>query len=183
MPHLDIAPDQAADPLGYALSAISPQIGPAAGGFVQSVYQHLRVPLRVAEAARYRIAQINGCLLCQEFRAGDHLDGFIEASGGDAATSLVARGGEKPPEEFYAAIANWRDSDIFSEREKLAIEYAERFCEKPNDLPYDPEFWNRMRAAYSDAELSDLTLALGMWVAMGRFTHVLDLDGACVAGM
>ena len=183
MPHLDIAQEHAADPLGFALSTVSPQIGPAAGSFVLAVYQHLRVPLRVAEAARYRIALINGCVVCQAFRAGDHLDAFIESSGGDAATSLVARGGEKPPEEFYAAVTHWRDSDIFSERERLAIEYAERFAENPRDLPYDPDFWGKVRAGFTDEELSDLTLAIGCWVAMGRFTHVLDLDGACVAGM
>jgi hypothetical protein len=36
---------------------------------------------------------------------------------------------------------------------------------------------------FSDAEINDLTLAIGCWMAMGRYTHVLGFDTVCVAGM
>ncbi len=176
MPNISIPAQNTADPLGYALQKLSPQIGPAAGGYVRSVYQSLRVPLRVAEAARYRTAQINGCLVCQDFRAGDHLDSYLESVGGDAERSLVARGGDKPDESFYAAVADWRNADCFSEQERLAIELAERMGQQPDALGYDSDFWARMHDAFTEDEITDLTLAVGCWIATGRFTHVLGLD-------
>lgn len=183
MPNVDVPPQQAADPLGYVLSHHAPEIGAAAGAFVRSVYQSVRLPLRVAEAARYRTAQINGCLVCQGFRAGDHLDAYLESVGGDPARSVVARGGDRPDEAFYAAVENWRGQALFSAQEILAIDYAERLAESPRELPYDEAFWATMHEAYSDAEIADLTLAIGCWMAMGRFTHALGLDTVCMAEM
>lgn len=183
MSNIDIPQENAADPLGYALSRLSPDIGPAAGDFVRSVYQSLRLPLRVAEAARYRTAQINGCLVCQDFRAGDHLDAYLESVGGDTSRSLVARGAEKPDEAFYQSVATWRDANCFSPRERLAIDYAERLAAQPDALAYDADFWAQMHQHYSDAEIADLTLAIGCWMAMGRFTHALALDTVCMADM
>lgn len=183
MANISIPVEKGADPLGYALARLAPDIGPAAGAYVQAVYQSLRLPLRVAEAARYRTAQINGCLVCQDFRAGDHLDAYLESIGGDPTQSLVARGGARPDEAFYANVADWRQSPLFSEQEKLAIEYAERMADAPRDLPGEDRFWRRMHDAYSDAEIVELTLAIGCWMAMGRFTHVLGLDTVCMADM
>jgi alkylhydroperoxidase family enzyme len=180
MPNIDIPADALADPLGHALTRHSPVIGAAAGEFVRAVYQSLRLSLRIAEAARYRIAQINGCLVCQGFRAADHLDGYLASVGGDPASSLVARGGPRPDEAFYAAVDQWRTSPLLDDRERLAVDLAERMAFAPNELGYDEPFWATMRAAYSDAEITDLTLAIGMWMAMGRFTHALGLDTVCL---
>lgn len=183
MPNIDVPPEHGVDPLGYVLGHHAPEIGTAAGAYVRSVYQTLRLPLRVAEAARYRTAQINGCLVCQDFRAGDHLDAYLESVGGDPAQSVVARGGAKPDEAFYAAVSEWRSSDLFNQQERLAIDYSERMAEHPRDLAYDTAFWSEMRGAYSDAEIAELTLAIGCWMAMGRFTHVLGLDTVCMSEM
>jgi len=180
MPNIHIPEDRMADPLGYALGTQSPVIGEAAGQFVRAVYQSLRLSLRIAEAARYRIAQINGCLVCQGFRAADHLDGYLASAGGDPSTSLVARGGERPDEAFYSAVDDWRTSPLLDDRERLAVDLAERMAFAPNELGYDEAFWTKMRTAFSDAEITDLTLAIGMWMAMGRFTHVLGLDTVCL---
>ncbi|MFP5454056.1 MAG: carboxymuconolactone decarboxylase family protein [Alphaproteobacteria bacterium] len=180
MPNIHIPDHAMTDPLGYALTRHSPVIGRAAGEFVKSVYQSVRLPLRLAEAARYRIAQINGCLVCKGFRAADHLDGYLDAVGGDRTTSLVARGGERPDEDFYAAIDEWQTSPLLNDRERLAVDLAERMAFSPNELGYDEEFWAKMRAAFDDAEIADLTLAIGMWMAMGRFTHALGLDTVCL---
>ncbi|AUW59580.1 carboxymuconolactone decarboxylase family protein [Sphingobium sp. SCG-1] len=183
MPNVDVPPQNAGDPLGYVLGHHAPEIGTAAGGFVRSVYQSLRLPLRVAEAARYRTAQINGCLVCQDFRAGDHLDGYLASVGGDPSQSLVARGGARPDEAFYQAVDDWRNSDAFSMQERLAMDYSERLAENPRDLSYDADFWKEMRAAFTDAEITELTLAIGCWMAMGRFTHALGLDSVCMTDM
>lgn len=183
MPNVHIPPAHLSDPLGYVLATHSPEIGAAAGNFVRSVYQSLRLTLRIAEAARYRTAQINGCLVCQSFRAGDHLDAYLESVGGDVSRSVAARGGARPDEAFYAAVADWRTSPVFDEQERLAIDYAERLAEAPRELAYDAPFWDAMHAAYSDAQIADLTLGIGCWIAMGRFTHALGLDTVCMADM
>ncbi len=56
------------DPIIHVWGSMVPGIGPAAATFAQAVYEHSRLGLREFEAARLRIAQINGCLFCQDWR-------------------------------------------------------------------------------------------------------------------
>lgn len=171
------------NPFGYVLSTYAPKIGAAGGGFANAVYQSSSLPLRVLEAARYRTAQINGCMVCQDMRAARHVDPMLAGGGGDAATSIVARGGDAPDEAFYAAVENWRGSPLFSDRERMALEHAERFAEDPRGFADDEAYWKRLYAAFSDEEIVDLTLCIAAWVAMGRVTHILELDTVCMDDM
>ncbi len=52
------------DPIRYVWGELVPGIGPAAARFSQSVYDDGTLGLREFEAARLRIAQVNGCLNC-----------------------------------------------------------------------------------------------------------------------
>ncbi len=177
-------PDTAAcNPLGYVLGNYASNIGSAGMAFATAVYQSSRLPLRVLEAARYRTAQINGCMVCQGMRAAKHVDPMLAGSGGDASASIVARGGASPDEAFYAAIEAWRDSPLFSEPERLAIEHAERMAEDPQGFAEDEVYWQRLHRAFSDDETVDLTLCVAAWMAMGRVTHVLELDTVCMDDM
>ena len=56
------------NPIGYVWGEMVPGIGPAAAGFSQKVYTDGTLGLREFEAARLRIAQINGCIFCQDWR-------------------------------------------------------------------------------------------------------------------
>ena len=56
------------DPIYYVWGEMVPGIGVAASRFAQSVYDHHTLSLREFEAARLRIAQINGCLFCLDWR-------------------------------------------------------------------------------------------------------------------
>ena len=177
-------PDSAAgNPFGYVLGHYAPTIGAAGGGFANAVYQSSRLPLRLLEAARYRTAQINGCMVCQSMRAAKHVDQFIGAGGGDISQSIVARGGTAPDEHFYASVERWRDSDCFSDCERLALEHSERMAEDPRGFAHDEAYWTRLHAAFSDDEIVDLTLCVGAWMAMGRVTHILELDTVSMDGM
>lgn len=176
MAQVHIPQDQAHDPFGYALSHYAPEIGAAGGGYAKAVYQSSRLPLRVLEAARYRTAQLNGCMICQGFRAASDVNGLLAMMGGDPDSSIVARGGAVPDEAFYADVVDWRTAAGFDDRERLAIDYAERMGERPRACEGDADFWVRMHAAFTDAELVDLTLAIGAWIGLGRVTHVLELD-------
>lgn len=183
MARVSVPDSAAANPYGYVLTHYAPAIGAAGGAFATAVYQSSRLELRVLEAARYRTAQINGCMVCQTMRAARHVDRFIAAGGGDVDRSIVARGGPAPDEHFYAEVERWRGADGFSERERLAIEHSERMAEDPRGFAGDEAYWARLHAAFSDDEIVDLTLSIAAWMALGRVTHVLELDTVCMDDM
>ncbi|MEU8618946.1 carboxymuconolactone decarboxylase family protein [Streptomyces sp. NPDC048623] len=146
------------EPIGYVWGDMVPGIGMAAANFSLSVYAHTTLGLREFEAARLRIAQINGCRFCLDWRTD--------------------RDGEKVEESFADAVLAWRTTDAFDERTRLAAEYAERYALDHHGL--DEEFWARMGAAYSQVEIVELTMSLGSWLAFGRLNRVLGLDTVCV---
>jgi alkylhydroperoxidase family enzyme len=146
------------DTIGHVWGDMVPGIGPAAAAFSLAVYQHTTLGLREFEAARLRIAQINGCLFCLDWR--------------------TERDGAKVEDGFDAAVADWRTTEAFDERTRLAAEYAERYALDHHGL--DEEFWGRMLAGYSQAEVVELTMCLGSWLAFGRLNHVLGIDAVCV---
>ncbi|GGN81704.1 MULTISPECIES: carboxymuconolactone decarboxylase family protein [Nocardia] len=146
------------DPIGYVWGEMVPGIGVAAAAFSLSVYEHSTLGLREFEAARLRIAQINGCLFCQDWR--------------------TERDGQKVEPEFADAVTNWRTTDRFDERARLAAEYAERYATDHHGL--DDEFWARMFEHYTQAELVELSMSIGSWLAFGRLNRVLGLDTVCV---
>ncbi|MBG6094918.1 carboxymuconolactone decarboxylase family protein [Nocardioides sp. WG-D5] len=146
------------DPIAYVWGEMVPGIGPAAAGLSLAVYEHTTLGLREFEAARLRIAQINGCVFCLDWR--------------------TERDGQKVEESFAEAVEEWRTTDAFDERTRLAAEYAERYASDHHGI--DQAFWDRMSAHYTDAEIVELSMCLGSWLAFGRLNHVLGLDTACV---
>ncbi|WP_328529095.1 carboxymuconolactone decarboxylase family protein [Nocardioides sp. NBC_00368] len=146
------------DPIAYVWGQMVPGIGPAAAGLSLAVYEHTTLGLREFEAARLRIAQINGCVFCLDWR--------------------TERDGQKVEESFAEAVEEWRTTDAFDDRTRLAAEYAERYASDHHGI--DQAFWDRMSAHYTDAEIVELSMCLGSWLAFGRLNHVLGLDTACM---
>jgi alkylhydroperoxidase family enzyme len=58
-----------------------------------------------------------------------------------------------------------------------ALEYTERFCGPSTTI--DDELVDRLRAHLGDDGVVELTLAIGKYMAFGRFMQVLQLDQAC----
>ncbi|MET0546133.1 MAG: hypothetical protein ABWZ40_07470 [Caulobacterales bacterium] len=173
-------PEQYQDnPASYAYGVMSPEISQAAILLSRAVYQHALVSLREFEAARVRVAQINGCVVCQAFRGATDISDYIEGLGHNSAGCVASRGDPAPDEAFYADLKNWRTSSLYSEREKIAIDLAERFSLAPQSVDQDEAFWARVKAAYSDKEIFDLMLSIGSWVAGGRVMHMLQFDTVC----
>ncbi|MYV99405.1 carboxymuconolactone decarboxylase family protein [Streptomyces sp. SID3343] len=154
--NIDVPEDK--DPIAYVWGEMVPGIGLAAANFSMSVYEHTTLSLREFEAARLRIAQINGCVFCLDWR--------------------TERDGLKVEDEFPEAVTQWRTTDAFDDRTRLAAEYAERYAEDHHNL--DDEFWARMSAHYSQVEIVELSMSIGSWLAFGRLNHVLGLDSVCV---
>jgi len=104
-----------------------PRMAAAMEALSAAVYQETTLSYREAEGARIRIAHINGCLMCQGYRIANDLTEALKAMDMAEDANTGANRGEAPTEAYYAAVTeDWRSSDIFSERERLAIEYAER---------------------------------------------------------
>jgi len=146
------------DPVRYVWGEMVPQIGIPASKFSMSVYEHSTLGLREFEAARLRIAQINGCLFCQDWR--------------------TERDGHTVEDTFPDAVERWRTTRDFDDRTRLAAEYAERYALDHHGL--DEAFWVRMKQEYTDREIVELSMCLGSWLAFGRLNRVLGLDAACV---
>jgi alkylhydroperoxidase family enzyme len=148
-----------------------PEMTQAANGFAAAVYAHSKLPLREFEGARIATAVLNGCQICMNWRAARD----VKAMG---ITNGVDGNGEQPDEAFYAAVLNGDYSNL-SHREQLAITFAIKMGTAPRDLSADEALWADMKSAFSDAEITDLTYCIAMWMGLGRMTHVLGLDTGC----
>lgn len=131
-----------------------PEMAVAMGGLSTAVYGTSTLSKRERETARYTIALINDCAVCRDTRAKD------------ADTVGIDEG-------FYAEIPEWRTSTALSGRERLAAEFAQRFA--IDHLGMDDEFWERLRAAYADDEIADLTMCCGTWLGLGRALAVIGV--------
>ena len=139
------------------LYSLSPAMGAAAGNFTAAVYGDSVLPTRVREAARIRVAEINQGPVCLDTRTTSDPNGLTEAE--------------------YVGITDWRAVDTFSPQERIAIEFAERFC--TDHLNLDDDFWSRARDAFSDAELFELGVCCASWLGLGRMTQVFDAGVSC----
>lgn len=133
---------------------LRPEMAAGMGSLSQAVYGHTKLGLREREAARWVIALINDCAVCQDTRARD-------------ATSAGIDDG------FYAEVANWRSSKALSHREVLAAEFAQRFALDHQAM--DNRFWARMHEAFADDELADLTMCCATFLGLGRAMAVIGV--------
>ena len=76
-------------------------------------------------------------------------------------------------EEHYQSVHDYTENDSFSIREKLAIEYAERFALDHKGI--DEKFFSQLREHFTSQEILELTITVGFCVGMGRALTVLDL--------
>ena len=73
----------------------------------------------------------------------------------------------------YESVQHYHDNPDFTDRERLAAEYAERFA--IDHTAVDDELWTRLRDKFSDTELLELTVTIGFCVGMGRAYQVRDI--------
>ena len=152
MARLDIPEGEGGD--AVQLWSLQPALGAAAMRLVDAAYNKSILPVRVREAARMRIAQLNECTVCLAFRADT-----VKAQG--------------VPEEFYGHVGRHDVGNTFSEPERIAMEYAERFA--IDHLSIDDAFFARLRAQFSDPEILDLTICLSAFLGLGRTLSVLGI--------
>lgn len=148
------------EPIHKRALSMRPEFWEPWRAMLYAVHDDSVLSTRIREAARYRIALANGCLICQ------------------SARNLGLREGEEPlSDDFYAEVERHGESAVLSAREKLAAEFADRFALDHESM--DDAFFARLSAEFSDEEIVDLAFCTGRNLGFGRMTRVLGLDDSC----
>ena len=107
-----------------------------------------------------RVSQINWCAFCVDFNAA----------------RVLSHG---KYEEKLTQLASFRDSRIFSEAEKLALEYAEVITR--SDVQVDDELFARLHRHYGEDAIVELTGLIAFQNMSSKFNAALDIEpqGLC----
>ncbi|MGE0823031.1 MAG: carboxymuconolactone decarboxylase family protein [Candidatus Binatia bacterium] len=76
--------------------------------------------------------------------------------------------------EIVNALCDFERSSVFSEREKLALRFAERMALHHQSI--DDSFFHDLRREFSAAEVIELGMMIGLFIGYGRLLAVLDLE-------
>ncbi len=71
-------------------------------------------------------------------------------------------------------LANFRNRADFSDREKAALELAERVTQDSNRV--DDAFWNELRNYFDEGEIIELLAAIGLFNYFNRFNNALRME-------
>jgi len=77
-------------------------------------------------------------------------------------------------EDRISHIPQYRTDPAFSPRERLAMEFAELMALDHKSIGDD--FFQRLRAEFTDAEILELGVATAQYIGMGRLLAVLDVE-------
>jgi alkylhydroperoxidase family enzyme len=83
-------------------------------------------------------------------------------------------------EARLAEVATWRDSQLFSAAERVALEYAEAITY--TDRKVDDALFRRLRHHYSEVQIVELTAAIALENFRSKFNPTLGVEsqGFCV---
>ncbi|GAB2807782.1 carboxymuconolactone decarboxylase family protein [Dyella kyungheensis] len=96
----------------------------------------------LVELVLMRVSQINGCAYCMDMHSKD------------------ARAAGETEQRLYV-LAGWREASFYSERERAALDWAEAVT-RLGEHGVSDDVYDRARAAFSEEELLNLTLVIGM---------------------
>jgi AhpD family alkylhydroperoxidase len=105
---------------------------------------------RLCDLLLLRVSQINGCAYCVDLHGADAL------KAGESARRLNA-------------LAVWRETPFFSERERAALGWAERVTTLPGPSSLD-EAYASLRPVFSDQEIVALTFAVALMNSLNRMS-------------
>ena len=124
--------------------------------FYGEVFHGGLVDRRTKELVRYRLSTLHGCRFCNQ---GNRV-AAREAGITDAALD---------------AIDDYESSDALSEADRAAIALAERQALTSEIEAMDDDLYRRLRAAFSDAQILELGLIIGILSGVARFLFAFDL--------
>ena len=103
----------------------------------------------LVELVRLRASQLNGCAYCIDVHTAD-----------------ARKAGEN--ERRLAMLSVWRETAVFNDRERAALEWAESVTQVA-DTHVPDTVWERVSPQFTPAELVDLTLLVNTINAWNRF--------------
>src|SRR3546814_15899657 len=103
---------------------------------------------------RLPMTAMMGCPICNSMRLWRDWPGFSD---------------EPIEEELYTnAEAINLEWPGFSARERLLLEFVDRFANAIDGMNGDAAFWERMHANFSDTEIGEVVLMCGHWLGVGH---------------
>ena len=97
-----------------------------------------------------RASQLNGCLFCVDMHSKE-----------------ARLYGDRELRLHHLSV--WRESSLFTPKEKAALEYTERLT-RMDGLPYTDSEYSKLSEHFSEREIADLALRVGMinvWNRLG----------------
>ena len=113
-----------------------------------------RVPDTLRALVNRRVAWWNGCEYCQDAHA---------AKGSKLGVST----------EKIEALNEYATSPLFSDGEKVALEYADAITDTHRDV--DDELFARLQRHYDDDTIAELTMIIAWQNASSRFNHAFRI--------
>ena len=113
----------------------------------QKVHAAGRLEPALIELVLMRVSQINGCAFCLDMHSKD------------------ARAAGETEQRLYLLPA-WRETRLYSERERIALAWAEDLTELASHEPVSDALYEQAGQVFEEAELVDLTLlvvAINSW--------------------
>jgi AhpD family alkylhydroperoxidase len=110
---------------------------------------------RLKLLAELKAATLTGCEWCIDFG------------------SMLSRGGGVT-EDQLRDLPRYRDSDAFSDTEKLVLDYAVAMSRTPVEVP--DELFARLRERFDEPQLVELTTAVALENYRGRFNYALGIQ-------
>jgi alkylhydroperoxidase family enzyme len=136
--------------------AYQPKMMMGMGRFNQAVRKGKSVDERLRNMVELKGAQMIGCEFCMDLG------------------SQICRHSSFSEEELLA-LARYRQSDLFTEREKLALDYTVAVMRTPVEV--GEELFARMKEHFSDKQLVEITALLTL-VNVNRFNAAFGIGSA-----
>jgi AhpD family alkylhydroperoxidase len=146
-----------ATPLEQGMTRIlahSPAIAKAVIGFGGALFQNTRLPRRLLELVRLRVAFHNQCRSCMAIRYQSALD--------DGLTEGMVCSLEKPS-----------DAPDLNDAEKAALAYAD--ISSTDHFSIDERTFANLRRFFSEAEIVELAAFIAYFIGFGRFAASMDM--------
>jgi alkylhydroperoxidase family enzyme len=82
-------------------------------------------------------------------------------------------------EDKLSQIANYATSPLFSERERVALQYADAITWDPTSA--DDALWAKLKEHFTEPELVEIGYAVGVFAGGQRWIHTLQVQHGEVA--
>ncbi|MGQ4659579.1 carboxymuconolactone decarboxylase family protein [Lysobacter sp. F6437] len=116
----------------------------------ESIHSAGRLEPALIELVLMRVSQINGCAYCLDMHSKD------------------ARAAGETEQRLYMLPA-WRETKVYSEREQIALAWAEELTELASHEAVSDALYERARQHFEEVELVDLTMLV---VAINGFNRI-----------